>query len=139
MTNTSLGSYLKLLRKKHNYSQEFVASKLNIIRQTYSHYETGRIQPPVDSLYRLSVLYQIPPERLLKFIVHDDDDFPVPTHDDMLTAEESRLISYYRLLDRRDQEDILAFTKIKSERASGKKIRIEYTLQNANRDQSVKD
>lgn len=46
MTNTSLGSYLKLLRKKHNYSQEFFASKLNIIRQTYSHYETGRIQPP---------------------------------------------------------------------------------------------
>ena len=35
-----LNQYLKELRKSCGYSQEFVASHLNITRQTYSHYET---------------------------------------------------------------------------------------------------
>ena len=43
-----LNQYLKELRKSCGYSQEFVASHLNITRQTYSHYETGRISPPVN-------------------------------------------------------------------------------------------
>ena len=48
MQNTTLDQYLKELRKACNYSQEFVASHLNITRQTYSHYETGRIIPPTN-------------------------------------------------------------------------------------------
>ena len=59
MQENPLGEYLKTLRRRCGYSQEFVASKLNIIRQTYSHYETGRIMPPVDSLYHLSKLYNV--------------------------------------------------------------------------------
>ena len=37
--NTQLGSYLKKLRKSHKYTQEYVASYLDVIRQSYSHYE----------------------------------------------------------------------------------------------------
>ena len=33
----TLKQYLKELRKTYNYSQEFIASHLNITRQTYSH------------------------------------------------------------------------------------------------------
>ena len=51
MSEKTLEMYLKELRKFYNYSQEFVASQLNITRQTYSHYETGRITPPINSLY----------------------------------------------------------------------------------------
>lgn len=43
MSGKPLEKYLKELRKSYNYSQEYVASQLNITRQTYSHYETGRI------------------------------------------------------------------------------------------------
>ncbi|MBQ6806029.1 MAG: helix-turn-helix transcriptional regulator [Lachnospiraceae bacterium] len=57
----------KKLRKSYNYSQEFVAPQLFITRQTYSHYETGRITPPVNSLYNLSKLYNIPMENFLEF------------------------------------------------------------------------
>ena len=61
MTGNSLGTYLKSLRKSNGYSQEFVASSLNIIRQTYSHYETGRIIPPVDSYTILQCCIIFPP------------------------------------------------------------------------------
>lgn len=65
MSVSTLEQYLKELRKSYNYSQEFVASQLNITRQTYSHYETGRIMPPVNSLYNLSKLYNVPVESFL--------------------------------------------------------------------------
>ena len=71
MTGNSLGTYLKSLRKSNGYSQEFVASSLNIIRQTYSHYETGRIIPPVDSLYNLAMLYHISSDVLLGYAMED--------------------------------------------------------------------
>ena len=66
MAVSTLEQYLKELRKSYNYSQEFVASQLNITRQTYSHYETGRIMPPVNSLYNLSKLYHVPVESFLE-------------------------------------------------------------------------
>ena len=69
MQNTTLDQYLKELRKACNYSQEFVASHLNITRQTYSHYETGRIIPPTNSLYNIAKLYGIPVENLLDLVV----------------------------------------------------------------------
>ena len=69
MRNKTLEQYLKTLRKACNYSQEFVASHLNITRQTYSHYETGRITPLVNSLYNLAKLYGVPVENFLDLVV----------------------------------------------------------------------
>ena len=54
-----LSDYLKQLRKSHYYKQEDIASRLRISRQTYSHYETGRIQPSVKILYKLAQIYGI--------------------------------------------------------------------------------
>ncbi len=50
MSKNPLGSYLKTLRKEQNYTQEYVASYLDIIRQSYSHYETGRTSPSIETL-----------------------------------------------------------------------------------------
>lgn len=69
MSEKKLENYLKELRKSYNYSQEFVASQLNITRQTYSHYETGRITPPVNSLYNLAKLYNISLDSFLDFSI----------------------------------------------------------------------
>ena len=68
----TLPEYLRELRKSHHYKQDFVASQLNIIRQTYSHYETGRITPPVKALCKLSKLYGIPVESLLTLIMEQN-------------------------------------------------------------------
>ena len=55
--NNALGEYLCDLRKEHGYSQVQVADMLGVIRQTYSHYETGRIIPPIRILSALADIY----------------------------------------------------------------------------------
>ncbi len=66
-----LQDYLKYLRESHGYSQEQVADELHIIRQTYSHYECGRIVPPVTSLFCLATFYKIPAETLIRIAEAD--------------------------------------------------------------------
>lgn len=68
-TKQTLPGYLKELRKSHHYKQDFVASQLNIIRQTYSHYETGRVTPPVKALCKLAELYEVPVENLISLVM----------------------------------------------------------------------
>lgn len=136
----NLEKYLKELRKSCNYSQEFVASHLNITRQTYSHYETGRITPPINSLYNLAKLYGVPIENFLELVVtyRIDTDYaykpvqlPQTTVDETslflgymqksenekkfknLNRQEKRLLYYFLHIDTRDQEDILDYLKLK--------------------------
>lgn len=127
MTDKALGEYLKVLRTHHGYSQEFVASHLNIIRQTYSHYETGRILPPLEAICTLAELYQVPVDSLLKLVVQTNPEqesvvlsrpsemVPKQIH---LSAKESELVNHFRLLDKRDKEDILDYIKLKSQKAA---------------------
>lgn len=148
MINKTLEQYLKDLRKSCNYSQEFVASHLNITRQTYSHYETGRITPPVNSLYNLAKLYGIPVENFLELVVtyKINMDFALKPQADkldmtddlsffldfvnapenskkfkFLSRTERQLLFYFLLLDKRDQDDILAFMKVKYQNRSDEK------------------
>ena len=117
---TTLGTYLKSLRKQHRYSQEFVASYINVIRQTYSHYETGRITPPLETLNKLALLYQIPIDSFLSFVIHSTpysiSEIGSPELYDKPSVQEAELLMYYRLLDERDKNDILEFIRIKGRR-----------------------
>lgn len=148
MANITLEQYLKDLRKSCNYSQEFVASHLNITRQTYSHYETGRITPPINSLYNLAKLYGIPVENFLDLVVtyKINMDFALKPQDDgldmtedlsffveyinapenskkfkYLSRWERQFLFYFLLLDKRDQDDILTFMKVKYQNRSREK------------------
>ncbi len=145
----SLGQLLKELRTLNRYSQEFVASMLNVIRQTYSHYETGRIMPPADSLYKLSQLYNVPIERFFAFtdVRANYENYTVPntksnldtiaeppapysihlkkitnTVDlNSLTPSDLEMLYYFQNLDIEDKIDILDFLKIKYKRHKEKK------------------
>ena len=83
MSGKPLEKYLKELRKSYNYSQEYVASQLNITRQTYSHYETGRISPPVNSLYNLSRLYNVPLNSFLELSINHHQNTEHPSEESM--------------------------------------------------------
>ena len=48
------------LRKTKKLSQKEVAAYLNIPATTYNTYESGRTEPPIEILVRLSHLYSIP-------------------------------------------------------------------------------
>lgn len=127
MTDKALGEYLKVLRTHHGYSQEFVASHLNIIRQTYSHYETGRILPPLEAICALAELYQVPVDSLLKLIIQPNTEqaavsLTPPSETQRkplnLSTKEIELVNHFRLLDKHDKEDILDFIKLKSQKAA---------------------
>lgn len=61
----TLGERLTELRKKKNLSQEDVAEKLNVTRQTVSKWELDQSTPDFDKILPICKLYNITSEELL--------------------------------------------------------------------------
>lgn len=135
MIGNVLPETLRELRNEHNYSQSYVAQKLNISRQTYSHYETGRINPPTESLRALAELYHISMDTLVptNYVRNETNHFidnlilsgtvwtkgyaefvrQNKSRLHALSNSEKRLLYFYGMLDDRDQKDIISFMEIK--------------------------
>ncbi len=138
MRNNLLPNKLKELRKAHNFTQEDVASFLGVVRQTYSHYETGKRTPDTETLYKLAGFYDINVDDLMHLLIslnkNDYFDAPVPTKNSYYLAEfleytaepynakklsrldslEKELLFYFEKLDKEDKKEILEFIKIKA-------------------------
>lgn len=54
-----LNSNLKGLRKYHQYTQEEVAEKLNVSRQSIAKWESGETTPDIEMCVKLSNLYNV--------------------------------------------------------------------------------
>lgn len=50
---------LKRLRKIHQYTQERVAEKINVSRQSIAKWEQGETTPDIESLTKLAKLYNV--------------------------------------------------------------------------------
>jgi transcriptional regulator with XRE-family HTH domain len=61
----NLPERLMKLRKASNLSQEEVAEKLEVTRQTVSKWETGQSSPDLDKVLPLCSLYGVTPDELL--------------------------------------------------------------------------
>ena len=61
----NIGEKLFELRKSKNLSQEEVADKLNVTRQTVSKWETNQSTPDFDKILPICELFGITPEELL--------------------------------------------------------------------------
>jgi len=144
MSEKILGDYLRELRKSFGYSQEFVASHLNIIRQTYSHYETGRIIPPTDALCHLAELYKVPLGTLFELSTNNtirldfNTDMNIGEEENLsvfleyinapqnaqafkgLSRNEKEMLYYYQHLNAEAKEDILDYMKLKYRRTKKK-------------------
>lgn len=57
---------LKYLRNKNLFKQEFVAQKLGIPKTTYGTYERGTYEPNIATLIKLSDLYGVSIDALLR-------------------------------------------------------------------------
>lgn len=60
------GEYLKQLRNENGLSQEQLAEKIGLSRQSISKWEQGLSTPDVDNFVKLSEMYNVPIEALLK-------------------------------------------------------------------------
>lgn len=63
----SLGNHLFHARKKRGFTQEDVADKLGVSRQTVSKWETDETLPDIHQAKRMSVLYGVSLDELLEF------------------------------------------------------------------------
>ncbi len=70
---------LQLLRKKNGYTQEELADKLGIARQTISKWENGQAVPELSGLIALSELYGVTIDRIVK--EEDGCNIPLETMD----------------------------------------------------------
>lgn len=62
--------YLQILRKNHHYTQDDLAKKLNVSRQTVSKWETGTTLPNLDVLLKLSKLYGLTINDIIEPEIH---------------------------------------------------------------------
>lgn len=60
------GEYLKKLRAESNLSQEQLAERLGLSRQSVSKWEQGISTPDTDNFVKLSEIYNIPVDSLIK-------------------------------------------------------------------------
>ena len=57
---------LKELREENNISQAEIAEVLHIRQNTYSQYETGKRQLPIDVLIKLAKYYKVTTDYILE-------------------------------------------------------------------------
>lgn len=138
MKGKLLPQKLKELRQVNNYTQDYVAAVLGVVRQTYSHYETGKRTPDAETLYKLAGLYNISIDDLMHLTVDIDRevsyDAPVPSQSSEDLSEfleffmiprikksnmfhtnlEKELLFYFNKISEEDKKEIIEFTKIKA-------------------------
>lgn len=66
MNSKELGRYITQLRLSCGYSQQNIADTLGIVRQAYSHYETGRNVPAYHTIVKLAELYNVSTENFIQ-------------------------------------------------------------------------
>ena len=138
LKNQQLANRLRELRTVHGYNQDYVASFLGIVRQTYSHYETGQRTPNSEVLFKLSGLYGISVEDLMQLTTDIDRniyyDAPAPSQSSedlagfldyfnkpsnqkkyqMFNNLEKELLYYFEELSETDKKELIEISKIKS-------------------------
>ena len=88
---------IKQLRKSKGLSQEELAIKLNVVRQTISKWEQGLSVPDAEMLISISEVFEIPVSTLL------GENIPESKVDDLKAISEKLEIINLQLLRRKDE------------------------------------
>lgn len=59
---------LKSIREDRDYTQSDIAKILNVKQNTYSQYENGDRQIPIDALIKLAIFYNLSLDYILELI-----------------------------------------------------------------------
>jgi len=109
-----LGEILKKVRNDLRYTQDDVAEHLNVIRQTYSAYETGRSKPDSETLNALAKFFDVSADYLLG---NTDDPLP-PSKRLEAQTNDPAIITIQRLrnnLSTKDNEKMMRMLRIQFE------------------------
>lgn len=106
MAKTSLGQRLRHLREDLGYTQEHVSNQLNVERQTYTNYENGYRNPPLDCLIKLSDLYSTSIDYLVRGI-------PKPPKEPPLEGLERELLNNFNRLNPSNKKELQDYIRFK--------------------------
>lgn len=67
-----LGEFLKSKRIETNWSQDEMAERLMVSRQTIAAYEAGRVLPPVDKIIQICMLFNITVMSVIRLVAPED-------------------------------------------------------------------
>lgn len=109
-----LGERLFELRKSKNLTQDDVAEKLNVTRQTVSKWETNQSTPDFDKIVPLCDLYGISPNELLKGEKENDE---VEEDDNSFDWNEAKKHLFTRGKDDEDNYENMTKNQIKRKSA----------------------
>lgn len=107
MKKYKLGDLLRYYRSRSNLTQQQVSDLMGINRTTYTYYETGKSEPSIDNLYKLTKIFGITYDDLLPT---DSNKNVNPEKSDEtiynLTKEEQQILLYYRVLSNEDKNKL---------------------------------
>ena len=95
---------LKELRSLSNLSQKELATKLSMSPNIICEYEKGRSQPNIDTLIKLSTIFNCS----VDYLINSDVS---PISNTTLTREQAELLSVFNLLTLEDQREVIGFAK----------------------------
>ena len=78
-----LGDNIRKYRKLNNMSQDELAEKLNVTRQSVSLWENGQTQPSLENIVALAKLFEVSTDELLV------PDNPSPSTQNAVTVQEA--------------------------------------------------
>ena len=85
-----LAEKITMLRKSNAYSQEEVAERLNVSRQAVSKWESGNTIPALDKIIKLSELFNVSTDYLLKDDVNEKyEEKNDNSYERMVTVEDA--------------------------------------------------
>ncbi|MDQ5983478.1 MAG: hypothetical protein RUMPE_00502 [Eubacteriales bacterium SKADARSKE-1] len=120
-----LSKTLKKLRENIGYTQQQVADALSIDRSTYAYYETGKTNPDINTIIKLSKIFNVSYTDIFeqeeqcqnqKFSDVEDNRYFLTkesNHIYELSKREKALVGFYRVLPHEIQETIIKDLSIK--------------------------
>lgn len=118
---------LRELRTDINYTQKQVAEYLNLTRQGYAHYESGKRNPDYQTLLKLSILYDVdintlinaPISHMTDTILKENAIFNAKKQNStnkliQLTKEEKKLFQLFRKLTPSQRQEALLYLEEKA-------------------------
>ena len=90
---------LREIRISHNLKVQEVADYLCCLPSVYSRYESGKREPSIDILLKLSKLYRVS----VDYLIGNSENKKSPSEKEELTADEQKLLDYFRSLNEEGQ------------------------------------
>lgn len=98
---------IKILRENRGLTQKQLADLLGIERSTYSYYESGRILPSVPIIIRLSELYLVSCDYIIKNNVKCKNMSNINDLTNEACTKERELLCYFRMIPTNIQNEIM--------------------------------